>query len=55
MRKLLRILGTVMPAAVALVAVSSVSNLVLGAYETANVHPYGQRVSVAGGGQVNVP
>ena len=53
MRKLLRILGVVGLTAVVLMAVSSVSNLVLGAYETANIHPYGQRVSIDGG-QVNV-
>lgn len=53
MRKLLRILGVVGLAAVVLVGVSSVSNLVLGAYETANVHPYGERVSIDGG-QINV-
>lgn len=50
--KLLRNLGVIGLAAVVLVAVSSVTNLILGASETATDR-YGERVSIDGG-QVNV-
>ncbi|WP_026852005.1 alpha/beta fold hydrolase [Glaciibacter superstes] len=53
MRKLLRVAGAVGLSVVALVAVSTVSNLVLGAVEKANVDPYGEGVSIDGG-KVNV-
>lgn len=53
MRKLLPIFGVLGLAAVVLVAVSGGSNLVLGSSARANVHPYGDRVSIDGG-QVNI-
>lgn len=53
MKKLLRVAGAVGLSVVALVAVSTVTNLVLGAVEKANVDPYGERVSIDGG-KVNV-
>lgn len=53
MRKLLRVAGPVGLSVVTLVAVSTVSNLVIGAVEKANVDPYGERVGIDGG-KVNV-
>ncbi len=53
LRKLVRVAGVVALSVMVLVAVSTVSNLVLGAVERANVDPYGERVSIDGG-EVNV-
>lgn len=49
----MRIAGVVALVVVALVAVSTVSNLVLGAVEKANAQPYGETVGIDGG-EVNV-
>lgn len=51
--RLLRVTRSVLLSVVALVAVSTLSNAALGAFEKANTDPYGDRVRITGG-QVNV-
>lgn len=53
LRKLLKILAIIGMAAVVLAVTSTITNLVLGAYEQATFKPYGERVSIDGG-EVNV-
>ena len=53
-RKALRILAAAVLAVFALVLASTVTNLVLERQERASITPYGERVTVNGGGSVNV-
>jgi len=46
---LLRVTRSVFLSVVALVAVSTLSNAALGAFEKANTDRYGERVGIAGG------
>lgn len=53
-RKALRILAAAVLAVLALVLASAVANLVLERQERASITPYGERVTVTGGGSLNV-